>query len=331
MPTLTSRLLSIVVPVYKEEANIGPFLTALEPILESCSSRYEILFSLDPSPDRTADVILEHRKRNPRIKLLEYSRRVGQPSATLAGMQMASGDAVIVIDVDLQDPPELIRDMVAKWNEGYDVVYAQRRSREGETLIKRFVSWVGYRIINRIAEVSIPPNTGDFRLMSRRVVDQVVALKESHGFLRGMVAVVGFKQTSVLFDRKPRHAGQGNYNRFFGSLKIGLNGIICFSNYVLSLSTVFGFAVAGVSFLLGIAYAAMKIAGVHFPMGNPTIVILVLFMGGVQLISVGVLGEYIGRIYDEVKQRPRFILDRKVGFDESSARFEVERAVRVEQ
>ena len=306
--------ISIVVPVYKEEKNIPEFIRRILPIIEGITKEYEIIFSMDPSPDRTEQVILEHRAKNPRIKLLKFSRRFGQPRATLAGLQYSSGNAVVVIDVDLQDPPELINGMMTKYREGFDVVYAQRKSREGETLIKRFVSYVGYKLINKVAEANIPPNTGDFRLMSRRVVNEVVRLKESHGFLRGMVAVVGFKQTSILFDRPPRFAGQGNYNRFLGSLRIGMNGVVCFSNYLLTLSSMMGFITAGGAFLLALTYFIMKVIGFPFPMGNPTIVILVLFMGGVQLISVGILGEYIGRIYDEVKERPRFIVDRAVGF-----------------
>ncbi len=223
---------------------------------------------------------------------------------------------MVVIDVDLQDPPELITAMVEQWRAGFDVVYAQRRSREGETLIKRLVAWAGYRMINRMADVTIPPNTGDFRLMNRRVVNEILRLKECHGFLRGMVALVGFRQTSVLFDRPPRFAGRGNYNRFLGSLRIGLNGVVCFSSYLLSLSSQIGFLIAGLSFLLGVTYAIMKLCNFPFPVGNPTIVILILFIGGVQLISVGILGEYIARIYEEVKQRPRFIVDRAEGFEQ---------------
>jgi dolichol-phosphate mannosyltransferase len=228
-------------------------------------------------------------------------------------LQHAGGDAVIVMDVDLQDPPELLTEMVAKWREGYDVVYAQRRGREGETWLKRIVSASGYRLINKIADVNIPPNTGDFRLMARRVVDEIVSLKESHGFLRGMVALVGFRQTSVLFDRPPRFEGAGNYNRFFGSLRIGFNGIFCFSNYALTLSTIFGFIIAGFSFLLMATYLFYKLMGWQILWGNPTLVILISFLGGIQLISVGILGEYIGRIYEEVKSRPKFIVDRKEG------------------
>jgi len=311
--------ISIVVPVYKEEKNIPEFLHLIRPILATViGDDYEIIFALDPSPDRTEEVILEARAANPRIKLLRFSRRFGQPMATLAGLQYSRGEAVIVMDVDMQDPPELVGQMIAKWREGYDVVLPQRQVRTGEPWIKKLVAAVGYRVINRIADVKIPPNTGDFRLMSRRVVDEVVRLKEVHGFLRGMVAVVGFKQVIIPFHRPPRHAGETNYNRFLGSLRIGFNGIFCFSTYALTLSTMAGFATAGASFLIGLAYLAMKLAGFPFPIGNPTIVMLILFLGGIQLISIGILGEYIGRIYEEVRNRPRFIVDRAEGFSSGS-------------
>ncbi len=307
-------LLSIVIPVYREEKNIPEFLRRMRPILAGITEDYEIIFAMDPSPDRTEEVILEQRGQDQRIKLLKFSRRFGQPMATLAGMQYSSGDAVIVMDVDLQDPPELVVDMIAQWRAGYDVVLPQRRQRTGEPWIKRLIAETGYKIINRIADVKIPPNTGDFRLMARRVVNEVVRLRETHGFLRGMVAVVGFKQVLLPFDRPPRFAGQTNYNRFIGSLRIGFNGIFCFSTFALTLSTQLGFALAFSSIFIALIYLVMKLAGFPFPVGNPTIVILVLFMGGVQLISVGILGEYIGRIYEEVRARPRFIVDRAEGF-----------------
>ena len=307
-------LLSVVIPVYREEKNVPAFLDRLRPVLAGITADYEIIFALDPSPDRTEAVIIERRAQDERIKLLKFSRRFGQPMATLAGMQYSSGDAVIVMDVDLQDPPELLGEMIAKWREGYDVVLPQRRHRTGEPWIKRLIAETGYKIINRIADVSIPPNTGDFRLMARRVVNEVVRLRETHGFLRGMVAVVGFKQVLLPFDRPPRFAGQTNYNRFLGSLRIGFNGIFCFSTFALTLSTQLGFALAFGSIFIALVYFVMKLAGFPFPVGNPTIVILVLFMGGVQLISVGILGEYIGRIYEEVRARPRFIVDRTEGF-----------------
>ncbi|MBX3750688.1 MAG: glycosyltransferase family 2 protein [Opitutaceae bacterium] len=308
-------LLSIIIPVYNEEKNISEFLRRLQPILEGITSDYELIFSLDPSPDRTEEVILAARAHDERIKLLKFSRRFGQPMATLAGMEYSRGDAVIVMDVDLQDPPELVHEMVAKWREGFEVVLPQRRNRTGEPWLKRFVSAVGYRVINKIADVQIPPNTGDFRLMSRRVVNEVVRLKETHGFLRGMVAVVGFRQCIIPFDRPPRHAGATKYNRFLGSLRIGFNGIFCFSTYALQISTLLGFFIAGCSFLLMAIYLFYKFMGWTILWGNPTTIILISFLGGIQLISVGILGEYIGRIYEEVRSRPRYIVDRSAGFE----------------
>ena len=307
--------LSLVVPVYREERNIPEFLRRIREVLSGQTEDYEIIFAMDPSPDRTEEVVLAARDADPRIKLLKFSRRFGQPMATLAGMEYSRGEAVIVMDVDMQDPPELVRDMIARWREGYDVVLPQRRERTGEPWIKKVVSAVGYQVINKIANVQIPPNTGDFRLMSRRVVNEVVRLKESHGFLRGMVAVVGFRQIIIPFDRPARFTGETNYNRFLGSLRIGFNGIFCFSTYALTLATVFGFVIAGFSFLLMAVYLVYKLLGWEILWGNPTLVILVSFLGGVQLISIGILGEYIGRIYEEVRSRPKFIVDRSVGFD----------------
>ncbi len=309
--------LSIIVPVYREEKNIPEYLRHIRPILEAVTADYEIIFALDPSPDRTEEIILEQRAQDQRIKLLKFSRRFGQPMATLAGMHYSTGAAVIVMDVDLQDPPELVQEMVAKWREGYDVVLPQRRHRTGEPWLKKLVSAVGYKVINKIADVRIPPNTGDFRLMSRRVVNEMLKLKESHGFLRGMVAVVGFKQVIIPFDRPARFAGETNYNRFLGSMRIGFNGIFCFSTYALQLSTMLGFLIAGSSFLLMGIYLFYKLMGWTILWGNPTLVILVSFLGGIQLISVGILGEYIGRIYEEVRARPKFIVDVAVGLEGS--------------
>jgi dolichol-phosphate mannosyltransferase len=307
-------LLSVIIPVYNEEHNFPEFLRRIRAVLAGVTEDYELIFALDPSPDRTEELIVTARAADPRVKLLRFSRRFGQPMATLAGMHYSRGEAVIVMDVDMQDPPELVADMVAKWREGYEVVLPQRRLRTGEPWLKRLVSAVGYRVINKIADVQIPPNTGDFRLMSRRVVEEVVRLRESHGFLRGMVAVVGFRQCLIPFDRPPRHTGRTNYNRFFGSLRIGFNGIFCFSTYALQLSTIFGFFIAGGSLLLTAIYLFYKLMGWPILWGNPTTIILISFLGGIQLISVGILGEYIGRIYEEVRRRPRFIVDRAEGF-----------------
>jgi dolichol-phosphate mannosyltransferase len=308
--------LSVVIPAYNEEPNVERVYSRIREVLDSTGLPWELIFSVDPSTDRTEELILELRLRDPRVKMLRFSRRFGQPMATLAGLEASSGAAVVVIDCDLQDPPELIPKLVERWREGYDVVYAQRRSRKGETMVKRVVSVLGYRLIGRIAEVEIPPNTGDFRLMSRRVIDNVVALKESHGFLRGLVGLVGFRQTALLYDRDVRAGGSGKYNRLVGSLVIGLNGVIGFSRYPLRIISVLGIAFSVLAFGLGVAYLALKVSGVGFPVGNPTIVIIVAFFAGVQLLSLGVMGEYVGRIYDEVRQRPKYIIESSYGFDD---------------
>ena len=308
-------MLSVVIPAYKEEENVLAAYERLAGVLDGLGEEWELIFSVDPSPDRTEERILALREQDPRVKLLRFSRRFGQPMATIAGMEASSGDAVVVIDCDLQDPPEVIPELVARWREGYDVVYARRRARDGETLVKRIVATLGYRLIARFAEVDIPPNTGDFRLMSRRVVDNVVALKESHGFLRGLVGLVGFSQTSVLYDRNARAAGSSKYNRFFGSLLIGLNGVVGFSRYPLQLISIMGVAFSGLAFVVAIAYLILKIAGVAFPVGNPTIVIALAFFSGIQLLSLGVIGEYVGRIYDEARERPKYIVESRHGFD----------------
>jgi dolichol-phosphate mannosyltransferase len=315
-----TETLSVVVPAYKEEENIERLYERVSPVLDGLDLDWELIFSVDPSPDRTEELILALRERDPRVKMLRFSRRFGQPMATLAGLDAATGDATVVVDCDLQDPPELIPEMVARWRDGFEVVYAQRRSRAGETLAKRVVAWAGYRVIRRIAEVEIPPNTGDFRLMSRRVVDNVVALKESHGFLRGLVGLVGFRQTSVPYDRDPRAGGQSKYNQFFGSLAIGINGLVGFSRYPLQLISLLGLAFSVLAFLVAIVYLALKLGGVAFPIGNPTVVVVVAFFSGIQMLSLGVIGEYVGRIYDEARQRPKFIIESSYGFDQDDSR-----------
>ena len=314
--TDSSVEISVVVPVYKEEANIAPFLARLEPVLESIASDYEVIFCLDPSPDGTEREILRHIERNRHVGLLVFSRRFGQPAATMAGVLTCKGRTCVVIDVDLQDQPELIAEMYRKLQEGYEVVYAQRRSRKGETAVKRFVSYLGYALINRLSDVQIPRNTGDFRIMTRKVIEELRRLNESHGFLRGLVAYVGFRQAAVLYDRDVRHAGKGNYNRLLGSLTIGLNGLIGFSSRPLQLMSLAGFILAGCSFLLGAWYVVQKLIGVELTPGLSTTVLLVSFFAGLQLLGLGLIGEYVGRIYDEVKRRPTYIVDRAVNVDD---------------
>ena len=303
---------SIVVPVYREEHNIPLFIERVQGVVAGQDWDWEILFVLDPSPDRSYEVIKEQMERDPHIGLLSMSRRFGQPAATIAGIMNCTGDACVVIDVDLQDPPELILPMVQKWREGYDVVYAQRRSRKGETAVKKVVAHVGYKVINHLAEVEIPRNVGDFRLMDRKVIEELRKLKEHHGFLRGLVAFVGYRQAAIPYDRDERAMGAGNYNRYLGSLRIGLNGLICFSSRPLQIISLFGVFVAFLGFALGLWYFVQKaILGVDLTPGLSTTVIVVTFFSGVQLLSLGIVGEYIGRIYDEVKQRPMYIIAEK--------------------
>lgn len=309
-------LCSVIVPVYNEEQNIQPLTERLSMALQSVPGcEYEIVFAMDPSTDRTEDIILSLRTQNPQIKLIRFSRRFGQPAATIGGLRYASGDVCVIIDADMQDPPELIPKLIEKWRESRaDVVYAQRRTRQGETFPKRIISYAGYWVINKIADVNIPRNTGDFRLLSRRVVNHLLSLKESHGFLRGLVALVGFKQESVLYDRNVRYGGKGHYNRWTGSFLIGINGIVGFSRFALTAISLLGFLTSGVAFLIGIVYLVLRLLHVEIPWGDPTLVILITLLSGIQLLSIGILGAYIGRVYDEVRQRPMYIVESLHGF-----------------
>lgn len=313
--------LSIVVPIYREEKNIRPFLDRTEKVLRSMNVSYEIIFCLDPSPDNTEKVVIEEIKRNHNIKLFVLSRRFGQPAATMTGILNCSGDTCVVIDVDLQDPPELITDLYKKLKEGYEVVYAKRSSRKGETLAKIIVSYLGYKVINAMADVDIPRNTGDFRIMTRRVIEELRKLNEGHGFLRGLVAFVGFKQSFVEYERDKRDEGRSNYNKYIGSIKIGLNGVIGFSNFLLSLMVYMGLAICTISIMLVLFVVITKLFFfVYYPVGTATIISLILFMGGVQMLAIGIVGEYIGRIYNDVRHRPMYIIEKTVTYSSLSTK-----------
>ena len=312
-----NKEISVVVPVYMEEASIRPFLDRLEPVLENIDGKsYEIIFVLDPGADETEKIILEEINRNPNIRMMVMSRKFGQPAATMAGIGACCGRTCVLIDVDLQDPPELINDMYGKLNQGYEVVYATRRTRKGESGIKKVVSSIGYKVINRLSEVDIPPDTGDFRIISRKVIDELVQLNDLHGFLRGLVAYVGFKQTSIEYDRDRRYRGAGHYNSLTGSLKIGLNGLFGFTSKPLKYSLYLGFTMAVISFVLGGWYVLQKLIGFNLTPGLSTTVLVITFFAGIQLLILGLLGEYVGRVYEEVKGRPPYIVDRKINFDE---------------
>jgi dolichol-phosphate mannosyltransferase len=310
--------ISIIVPVYAEERNIKPFLERIEKVLDKMGVGYEILFCLDPSPDQTEQIIREEMERNPNISSLIFSRRFGQPAATMAGILNCKGDTCLIIDVDLQDPPELIPEMYQKLQAGNEVVLARRRSRKGETLVKRVISVIGYKVINYLSDVNIPKNTGDFRIMTRRVIEELRNLNESHGFLRGLVAFVGFKQAFIDYDRDERFSGKGNYNRLTGSFKIGLNGLVSFSSRPLQLMSIAGGILASFSFLVGGWYFLQKIIGFDLTPGLSTTVLMVTFFSGIQLLCLGLLGEYVSRIYDEVKRRPLYIIDKVCTNNDSS-------------
>jgi len=306
--------ISIIVPIYNEEENIKSFLQRTEKVLDKIGKSYEMIFALDPSLDNSENVILEEIKRNKNIKLLIFSRQFGQPAATIAGISHCKGSYCVTIDVDLQDPPEIIENLYNKIISGYEVVYAKRKSRKGETLLKKLISSFAYYLINKFSDIPIPRDTGDYRIFSRKVINHLLKLDESHGYLRGLVAFVGFKQAFVEYDREKRFAGKGKYNKFSGSLKIGFNGLIGFSSKPLFFMSVSGFFIALFSFLLGCWCFIQKISDINLIPGLTTTTILISFFAGIQLLGLGLLGEYVGRIYDEVKQRPKYILDKKINF-----------------
>ena len=294
--------ISIVIPTYNEEENINNLIKRLQEVLTKIEDNYEIIFVLDPSTDKTEELIIEHTT-DKRIKLIKLSRRFGQPAATMAGIKHSSGDNIVI-------------EMLDKMRNGYDVVYAKRISRDGETFVKKIISALGYRIINFFSDVYIPPDVGDFRIISKKVGIHLSSLKENSAFLRGLVSYVGFRQTSLEYKRDKRSFGKTKYNRFLGSLKIGLNGLIGFTSKPLQLMSAIGFCFSLVSFFIGLTYVIAKILGFTLTAGLPTTVLFITFFSGIQLIALGLLGEYIGRIYDEVKNRPQYIIDKTINFNE---------------
>jgi len=308
--------ISVVVPVYNEQDNIIKFISRTVAILTKCKLSYEIIFVLDPSSDQSEEIIKDQIKINKNIKMIVMSRRFGQPSSTMAGILNSNGKSCVIIDADLQDPPELIEDMYAKFQEGFEVVLAKRISRKGETFVKKILTKIGYRIINQASDINIPNDTGDFRLISRKIIDYLRQMKEPHNFLRGLVSYIGFKQHFIEYNRDSRHLGKSNYNPFFGSIRIALNGLISFSSKPLYLMTSAGFFLSLFSFLLGFWYFIQKIIGVNLTPGLSTNVLLITFFSGIQLLALGLIGEYVGRIYDQVKQRPSYIIEKKINFDE---------------
>ena len=310
--------LSVVVPLYNEELNVDYLFERLRSVLNRLNMTYEIVCVNDGSRDNTLSCLIEHHHQDTRIKVVNLSRNYGKEIALSAGLDHANGEAVVPIDADLQDPPELIEKLVEKWREGYDVVYATRRSRQGESWLKRFTANAFYRIIDSISRVTIPRDTGDFRLLDRCVVEAIKQLPERNRFMKGLFAWVGYKQTSVLFDRPSRHKGETKWN-YWRLWNFALDGITSFSLLPLKVWSYIGLLVAIPSFF----YASFLVLrtllfGVDLP-GYASIMVAVLFLGGVQLVSLGVIGEYLGRVYEEVKGRPLYLVRETYGFDSSPA------------
>lgn len=316
-PPLRPKLLSIVVPCYNEQKSIHEMVRRLQTLcLRLDALEVEMIFVDDGSRDNTRSILRDLLAQDARIKIIGFARNFGHQIAVTAGVDAAAGDAVVVIDADLQDPPEVIVEMVEKWREGYDVVYGTRTDREGESAFKLATARAFYRVLNRLSEMPIPVDTGDFRLISRNVADALRAMPERDRFVRGMVSWIGFKQVALPYSRAKRYAGESNYP-LAKMIRFALDGILSFSTKPLQMSIAAGMLCASLA-MCGILYAlAMRLFTNTWVEGWTALIIAVLFIGGVELISVGILGEYIGRIYHEIKSRPLYVVGEYRGFSEA--------------
>lgn len=313
--------ISIVAPVYNEEEVLPELYRRVRNVMDQSGEIWELVLVNDGSRDRSAAVIGELHQQDSRVKGVSFSRNFGFQEAVTAGLHYSEGEAVILADADLQDPPEVIPEMIARWQEGYEVVYGVRLHREGETWFKKLTAKAFYRIIHRITSVDIPLDTGDFRLMDRRVVNALMRMPERNRFLRGMVPWVGFKQVGVFYERHARYAGQSKFKSVRQMLPFAVDAITSFSYFPLQLATYMGFFMAGISLVAILVVIALRLFGSHQELtGQATTLVVVLFLGGVQLVSLGIIGEYLGRIYDEVKGRPLYLIDRTCGVEEETSR-----------
>ncbi len=306
--TVADRLVSLVVPVFNESEVLGAFYDRATRALAALDGMtYEIVFIDDGSSDDSYAQLAAFAAGNPRIRVLKLSRNFGHQIAISAGIDYAKGDCVVILDADLQDPPETVAAMVEQWRQGFDVVYGVRSDRAGETPVKLVTATLFYRLLGRLTNIYIPANVGDFRLLSRRVADQLKLLREKDRFVRGLVSWVGFKQTSITYKRDPRYAGTTKYS-FRKMLKLSFDGITSFSTMPLKLATWTGYASAILAVLYLVSVLVQKLLG-HTVDGWATIMVAMLFLGSVQLICLGILGEYIGRLFNEVKPRPMYIIE----------------------
>lgn len=313
---MTNIRYSIVAPCYNEEGNMHELHRRISEVMDRTGEPWELVLINDGSRDRTRELMQELHKRDERVHYIDFARNFGHQLAVTAGMDYAQGEAIILIDADLQDPPELILEMIQKWKEGYKVVYAIRSERKGETWFKLFTAKLFYRLIFRITDVNIPQDTGDFRLMDRQVVNAMKQMRERHRFIRGMTSWVGFSQTGVYYVRQERFAGETNYP-LRKMLKFASDAITGFSYLPLQLATYLGFIVAALSGLGMLAVITARLFGNQAFFGQATTLVMVLFLGGIQLICLGIIGEYLGRIYDEVKHRPLYVVNQAVGFEKT--------------
>ena len=305
---MTSKpTISIIAPIFNEAANIPELYRRIKEVLDSTGEPWELVMVDDGSTDGSTDMIKEYHEKDSRVVPVIFARNFGHQIAVTAGLDYSRGDAVVIIDADLQDPPEVILQMIEKWRSGFEVVFAVRTEREGETWFKEFTASLFYRLIYRITDVDIPLDTGDFRLLDRKVVDVMGQMRERHRFLRGMSVWVGFKQTGVEYKRAARFSGETKYP-LKKMLKFATDAITSFSYFPLQLAMYIGFISAGISILAIPIVVIMRLAGSQAFFGQASTLIAVLFLGGVQLISLGILGEYIGRLYDEAKGRPLYIV-----------------------
>ena len=305
---MNNPIISIIAPCYNEEETIEPFLRRIEEILTQINEPYEIVFINDGSKDNTLNVLLNAKQNFKDIRIINFSRNFGKEAALTAGLDKARGEAAIPIDVDLQDPPELIKELVARWREGYDVVLAKRADRTSDSFAKRVSADLFYKLNGKISNVDIPNNVGDFRLMSKRVVEALKQLPENQRFMKGLFAWVGFKTVAIEYVREKREAGQSSFNGW-KLWNFALDGITSFSTLPLRIWLYIGALVSFLSFLYG-SFIILKtlIFGVDLP-GYASLAVIMLFLGGIQLIGIGILGEYIGRIYSESKRRPSYIIE----------------------
>lgn len=299
--------ISIVIPCHNEEEVLGKLWGRISILLDQLSFPAEVILIDDGSTDSTWRQLIQLQRADARVKAIKLSRNFGHQIALTAGLDQANGEVIVIMDADLQDPPELVPEMVALWRRGYDVVYGQRRSREGESPLKRFFAFSFYRVLERIGGISIPRDTGDFRLIGRPALNALLKLREKHRFIRGMVSWIGFKQTPFLYDRPERAAGTTKYP-FRRSLLLAMEAITSFSYAPLRIASYLGVAISGFAFVYIFVVIALKILGINFP-GYTSLMASILLLGGVQLIVLGIIGEYIGRIFEQGQNRPLYIIE----------------------